>query len=57
MERSDVGLSWLLSLLSSVWNTVKVSPLVIPRVFEHKTSLFNSLRVAVFLDLVDRDNT
>lgn len=53
---SDVDLSWLLSLPSSVWDTVRIILMVIPRLFQYKDSLYKDLRVTVFLDFVGSDN-
>ena len=48
-ERSDMGPSWLLSLPPSVWNTVWLTLVVIPRLFEYEDSLYKDLRVIVVL--------
>lgn len=49
--------SQLAALTTVVWGAMKMTLMVIPRPSEHKDSLFNCLRVVVFLDFVDRDNT
>lgn len=57
VKRWDLGLNWLLSLPSSGWKTVRITLMVIPSPLEYKDVLFKDLRVIVFLDFVDSDNT